>query len=135
MKSASFAGESFMARDNTERISELNEAARRFSEIAPDAAHAFSALSEAAQAKGALDRKTKELIALSISVAERCDGCIAYHARALVRVGAARPEVAEALAVTVQMGGGPSYYTAAEALRAFDEFAEAPSTHHRHGVE
>ena len=124
-----------MTQKNVERLADLKEAVLQFTEMSPDVSRAFSALGRAAQAEGTLDRKTKELIALAISVAERCDSCIAYHARALVRAGATRQEVAETLAVTVQMGGGPSYYTAAEALRAFDEFAEAPSAHHRHGVE
>ncbi len=68
----------------------------------------------------------KELIALAIGVSTRCDGCIAYHARTSVRAGATRQEVAEALAVAVQMGGGPAMVHAADALRAYDEFAVAP---------
>lgn len=124
-----------MTQSNVTRIAELDETALRLKEMAPEMAQAFGALCRAAQSPGALDRKTKELIAMSISVAQRCPDCIAYHARAVVRAGATRQEVAEALAVTVQMGGGPSYYMAAEALRAFDEFSQAPSTRHRHGVE
>ena len=58
-------------------------------------------------------------------MATRCDGCIAYHARNSVRQGATRQEVAEMLAVTLQMGGGPSMVHAADALRAYDEFAAA----------
>jgi AhpD family alkylhydroperoxidase len=124
-----------MSRNNVTRIAELDAAAVQLRDIAPEMAQAFGALCRAAQTTGELDRKTKELIALAISVAQRCHDCITYHARAVVRTGATRQEVSEALAVTVQMGGGPSYYTAAEALRAFDEFSEAPSTRHRHGVE
>jgi AhpD family alkylhydroperoxidase len=124
-----------MNRNNVTRLAELDEAAAQLKELAPETAQAFGALCRAAQSPGELDRKTKELIALAISVAQRCHDCITYHARAVVRAGATRQEVGEMLAVAVQMGGGPSYYTAAEALRAFDEFSEAPSTRHRHGVE
>ena len=48
---------------------------------------AFSALAQAATRDGALDKKTKELIALAIGVATRCDGCIGFHTEALVRLG------------------------------------------------
>ena len=83
----------------------------------------FGEFHHAAFAAGAMDAKTKELIAFAIAVAERCDGCIAYHARNSVRAGASRQEVAEMLAVAVQMGGGPAMVHAADALKAFDEFA------------
>jgi len=66
-------------------------------------------------------------VALAIAVATRCDGCIGYHARGAVRAGASRQEVAEILAVTIQMGGGPSVNYAADALRAFDQWAPPPA--------
>jgi len=55
---------------------------------------------------GALDRKTKELIALGIAIATRCDGCIGFHMEALVRLGATREELEETLGMTIYMGGG-----------------------------
>ncbi len=63
--------------------------------------------------------------ALAIGVTSRCDGCIAYHARNSLRAGATRQEVAETLAVAVQMGGGPAMVHAADALKAYDEFVAA----------
>ena len=51
----------------------------------PDTMQAFSALAQAATRDGALDKKTKELIALALGVAARCDGCIGFHTEALVR--------------------------------------------------
>ena len=107
------------------RIAETDAYVGQLLQMVPDSVKAYGGLSKAAQADGALERKTKELIALAISVATRCDGCIAYHARNSVRAGATRQEVAEMLAVTLQMGGGPSMVHAADALRAFDEFAAA----------
>lgn len=89
-----------------------------------DAAAGFGALAKAATRGGALDAKTKELIALAIGVATRCDGCIAYHARALVRLGASREEVAEMISMTVYMGGGPSMMYGAKALDAFDALSK-----------
>ena len=91
----------------------------------PEVMKAFNDLGRAATAGGALDAKTKELIALALSVAARCDPCIAFHAQALVRLGATRQELDEMLGVTTYMGGGPSLMYAASAVTAFDEFAQA----------
>ncbi len=91
----------------------------------PEVMKAFNELGRAATAPGALDAKTKELIALSLSVAVRCDPCIGFHAKSLVRLGATRQELDETLAVATYMGGGPSLMYAASAVAAFDEFAQA----------
>ena len=89
----------------------------------------FSAMTQAAMKDGALPKKTKELIALALGVAARCDGCLGYHAEALVKLGATRQEVAETLAVAIQMGGGPSLMYAADAFTAFQQFeAKAAAT-------
>ena len=92
----------------------------------PEVLKAFNELGRSALAPGALDAKTKELVALALSVAARCDPCIAFHAKALVRLGATRQELDETLGVAVYMGGGPSLMYAASATAAFDEFAGAP---------
>jgi AhpD family alkylhydroperoxidase len=76
-------------------------------------------------ADGALSTKTKELIALAIAVTERCDGCIAYHAKAAALQGATAEEVAEALAVALLMAGGPASVYGPRAWAAFCEFGEA----------
>jgi len=83
----------------------------------------FGDLGKAAMAGGALDPKTKELIALAVGVAARCDGCIGFHTRALARLGATTEEVHEALGVAIYMGGGPVAMYAANAVAAFNEFA------------
>jgi AhpD family alkylhydroperoxidase len=108
--------------DYAARIAEIDEYSTELRKLIPDTLSGFGALSRAAQSPGALDKKTKELLALVISVAIRCEGCVAYHARGALRTGASRQEVAEALGVAIQMGGGPSVNYAADALRAFDQF-------------
>lgn len=90
----------------------------------PETMKGFHAMAGAATAAGVLDEKTKELIALALGVAARCDGCLGFHAKALVRLGATRQEIAETLGMAVYMGGGPSLMYAADALRAYDEFAK-----------
>jgi len=87
----------------------------------PEVMKAFADLGRAATANGALDRKTKELIALALSVAARCDPCIGFHMQALVKLGVTRQEVDETLGVATYMGGGPSLMYAASAISAFEE--------------
>ncbi len=87
-----------------------------------DTMQGFSAMAQAALKDGVLDKKTKELIALAIGVAARCDGCLGFHAEALVKLGATKEEVQEMLAMTIYMGGGPSLMYAADAMAAFEQF-------------
>ena len=77
----------------------------------------------AAKASGALDAKTKELIAIAIAVAVRCDGCIAAHTKAAEKYGVDREEILETLSMAVYMGGGPSVVYASQALDSFDAFS------------
>ena len=71
-----------------------------------------------------LDRKTKELIALAISVASQCDGCIAAHARGAAHHGASTAEVAETLGLCIHLMGGPGTVYAPRAFVAYQEFAQ-----------
>ena len=89
---------------------------------APDTMKAFSTLAQAALVPKALDGKTKELLALGIAVAIRCDGCVAFHAEAAVKLGASREEVMETMGMAIYMGAGPSVMYAAQAVEAFDQF-------------
>ena len=87
----------------------------------PEVMKGFSALAHAATQNGALDKKTKELIALAIGVAVRCDGCIGFHMQALLKLGASKAEIEETLGMAVYMGGGPSLMYAAHAMQAYDQ--------------
>jgi AhpD family alkylhydroperoxidase len=92
---------------------------------APDVMRSVADLGRFAMADGALDKKTKELIALALGVAARCDACIGYHMQTLVKLGVSRRELDETLGVAVYMGGGPSLMYAANAIAAFNEFSGA----------
>jgi len=92
---------------------------------APEVMKAFSSIAQSALAGTALDAKTKELIALAISVAIRCDDCIAFHVKAAVDRGATREEVLETLGMAIYMGAGPSAMYASHALGAYTQFAAA----------
>ncbi|WP_454782980.1 carboxymuconolactone decarboxylase family protein [Legionella sp. WA2022007384] len=90
----------------------------------PEVMSGFSALAQAATKDGVLDKKTKELIAMALAVAKQCDGCIGFHAQALIKLQTTREEFLETLGMAVYMGGGPSLMYAAEALEAFEEFSK-----------
>ena len=96
---------------------------RTLSQDSPDLMKSFNQLSQIAMHDGVIDPKTKELIALAIGVAARCDGCIGFHVRTLVKMGMTLQELEEVLGVAVYMGGGPSLMYAANALDAFKEFS------------
>jgi AhpD family alkylhydroperoxidase len=90
---------------------------------APEVMKGFSAVARAALEAHALDSKTKELLALGIAVATRCEPCIAFHAEAALRQGASRDEVMETMGMAIYMGAGPAVMYAAEAVEAYDQFA------------
>jgi AhpD family alkylhydroperoxidase len=89
----------------------------------PEVMAGFSALSQAVSKDGVLDKKTKELIAMALAVANHCPGCIGFHSQTLVKLQTSREELMETLGMAVYMGGGPSLMYAAEALEAFEEFS------------
>jgi len=105
-----------------DRTNHIKTVMRDLRADAPEVMKAFSALAQSALATKALDPKTKELIALAISVAIRFDDCIGFHVKAAIEAGATRAEVTEALAMAVYMGAGPSVMYATHALDAFQEF-------------
>lgn len=92
----------------------------------PDVMKGFGDLAHAATRDGALDKKTKELIALALGVAARCDACIGFHVQTLVRLDTTKAELEEALGMAIYMGGGPSAMYAANALAAFEECSGKP---------
>ncbi|HOO51250.1 MAG TPA: carboxymuconolactone decarboxylase family protein [Alphaproteobacteria bacterium] len=114
-----------MAKDYQALTKDISQYMGELRKAVPDAMAGFSALAKGATQEGVLDKKTKELIALAIGVAARCDGCIGFHAKACLELGATREEIAETLALTIYMGGGPNLMYAADALRAYDQFVEA----------
>lgn len=91
----------------------------------PDVMKGFGDLARAATKDGALDKKTKELIALALGVAAHCDACIGFHVQALVKLGTTKAELEEALGMAIYMGGGPSLMYSANALAAFEEWSRA----------
>jgi AhpD family alkylhydroperoxidase len=108
-----------------EYTTELSAQLRTLRSGSPEVMKAFSGLAQAALAPKALDLKTKELIALGIAVAIRCDDCIGFHVKAAMDQGASRAEVLETLGMAVYMGAGPSVMYASHAIDAFEQFTNA----------
>jgi len=106
-------------------LSELRDSTRELRRLIPDVYQGFAHTHKAVLADGVLDTRTKELVALAISVSKQCDGCMASHARGAARAGATREEVAEVIGVNLLMDGGPATVYGPRALAAFDEFAAA----------
>ncbi len=111
-----------MEKNYSEFTKRISVDLRKLRKDIPDTMQAFSALAQAATRGGALDNKTKELIALALGVAARCDGCIGFHTEALVKLRATRQEVEETLGMAIYMGGGPSLMYAADAISAYEQF-------------
>ncbi|WP_085307668.1 carboxymuconolactone decarboxylase family protein [Planktotalea arctica] len=107
----------------SEKLNDTRDRLRNLNKAMPETAKAFGALSKTVKEGGVLEFKTKEFVALGIAVATKCDACIALHIEALVRTGASREEISDVLAMSIQMGGGPSMMYAAKALNCFEELS------------
>ena len=100
------------------KLQDVRANAARLFKAAPEPMKAFQSLVSVATKEGALSVRHKELIA----IATRCEGCIVHHVDAARRHGVSREEVAETIAVAIEMGGGPATVYGAATLAAFDEF-------------
>lgn len=114
-----------MKKDYTAITASISANAAKLRADIPETMKGFSAMAHAACRTGALEEKTKELIALALSVGLRCDGCIGFHMRTLVKLKATRAEVEEALGMAIYMGGGPALMYAADALGAYEDMTAA----------
>ena len=93
------------------RIGELGK-------LTPDTLAGYQTLSHAGKKTDVLDAKTRELIALAVSVTTRCDGCITVHSAEALKQGASHEEIAEALGVAVALNAGAAMVYSARVLDA-----------------
>jgi AhpD family alkylhydroperoxidase len=103
-------------------LSDLREPTKSLRRAVPEQWAGFVATHDAAMADGEVPTRMKEAVALAISVVKRCDGCIAYHAKAAAKAGATPGEVAEVLGVALLMDGGTASVYAPRAWEAYEEF-------------
>lgn len=111
-------------KDFPAHYAELSRWMEKMGTAMPAVMQGFGALHEASIRPGALDSKTKELIALGIAITVRCDGCIAYHVHDALQAGASAGEIAETVSVAILMGGGPSVVYGIEAMQAVEQFQQ-----------
>ena len=78
----------------------------------PDLAILIKDMDEIMEYKGALDKKTKRLIALACVSVRMCDDCIYPQAKVAKNFGATREEIMEALSIAVLTGGVPTWSNA-----------------------
>ena len=114
-----------MHKDWTEITKTLSTLMGQVRQGSPEVAKGFSQMAQGSTQEGALSTKHKELMAVAISIAVRCDGCIGFHVKAALQHGASREELMEVIGLAVYMGGGPSFIYGAQALEAFDQFSGA----------
>jgi len=92
-----------------------------------DTHNAFKQLHAASLREGALDHKTKELIAVACSITRLCEGCIQHHVKAGLASGMTEADLREVVDVCVLMGGGPASTYGRKAIEAFRALA-APAS-------
>ena len=85
-----------------------------------DMCQGFAGLFQKTMGAGALEVKTKELIALSVAMYARCKPCIFLHVEKCLKAGATREEILESANVAVMMGGGPVFTHMPELIKALD---------------
>ena len=108
------------AKENLERAQNWM---KKFGEQNPESMKNFQGLMEAVEKEKVLSSKTKELIAIAISITQQCEWCIAFHVNNALEEGATKEEIMEAAWVSVLMGGGPALMHAGLVLEALDEMA------------
>ena len=122
-----------MGKDYVELGREFDRGVRALGKEAPGVMGAFRELASAASKEGALDTRTKELMALAIGIATCCDGCIAFHSRAALKAGATREEFVETIGVAVEMGGGPAVVYGVGAFDAYEQFTREENSAEKAG--
>ncbi len=100
----------------------LQNLAKNLADALPGPMSGLRQLHKEALTDGVLNAKVKELIALSIAISVKCEGCLTYHLHDALRAGATREEIVETIGVAILMGGGPSMVYGAQALEALEQF-------------
>ena len=105
-----------------EAFGEVENSLDRLGKEYPAFMRAFSVFMGTVEKDGALDKKTKELISIALSVCAKCKWCIAFHVKNALDAGAKKEEIMESCFVATLMGGGPSLMYAQLVIKALEEF-------------
>ena len=104
-------------------LEKFNIHTEKMKELTPDVMTGFGGMFQKIMKKGALSVKNKELIALAIGLAVRCEPCIILHVKKCLEAGATPEEILEAASVVVMMQGGPSYTHVPVVIEALEALA------------
>jgi AhpD family alkylhydroperoxidase len=107
-----------------EMLQKLNDGQKELAKTNPELVNAFAHFTQTDFKTGAVDGKTKELIAVGVSLYARCEHCVVHHVYKALELGATPEEIRESAFVAIAMGGGPSMTYLATLLNdAITEFA------------
>lgn len=114
-----------MVKGMEKKLDEVHETVKRAMKEHPEQAGEFMKfLRSVCKDSDALDCKTKELMSIALSVACRCEWCIAFHVKNALEAGATRQEIMESCFVAVVMCGGPGLMYMKPVMDAIDEFSK-----------
>jgi AhpD family alkylhydroperoxidase len=86
-----------------------HETEQKKADLAPESMDAWRNFSKTVFKDGALDEKTKQLIAVAVAHATQCPYCIQAHTKIAKRKGANNNELMEAIWVSAEMKAGAAY--------------------------
>src|SRR5699024_8749470 len=92
------------------------EIAAQRKKLAPKPNDAFEAFSKAVFEDGALDGRTKQLVAVAVAHVTQCPHCIKAHPRLASKAGASDEQIMEAIWVAAEMRAGGAYAHSSLAL-------------------
>ncbi len=105
------------------------ETGERRRQLAPAATEAFENFSRTVFAAGALDEKTKQLIAVAVAHVTQCPYCIRGHTKLAHRKGATGEEIMEAVYVAAEMRAGAAYAHSTISVDALDHLGLWDGSH------
>jgi AhpD family alkylhydroperoxidase len=107
-----------------DQLANTRKASSAFATANPGMMKAYQGLNAALGSNGALDPKTRELIAMAVAITTRCDSCIASHANAARQAGATEAELSDALGTAIALNAGAAYVYSVRAMEAFGQFKQ-----------
>jgi len=96
----------------------------KMQELAPEYMTAWNSFMEKTGGEGSLSARRKELIAVSLSIASKCDWCIRSHVQKAIELGGTKQEIIEAAWLAVLMGGDPVLKYAKWTIHILEEYLE-----------
>jgi len=109
--------------DMNQVLGELQGSIQDLQKEYPDFMKAFHGFMDTTENDGAISKKNKEIICVSLSVVKQCKWCIAFHVKNALNAGASKEELMEASFVAALMGGGPAMMYAQLVVKAIKDFS------------